>query len=98
MIRSTRLRLTPHSLVAQFGGHPWGSVGAAGVGVNLGDLRGEGILVGGAGLPGRLTRDPAVEPGAGHGQDPAQPLDAEDGAVGGDEPEAAGHRSISFAK
>jgi hypothetical protein len=88
------LAVDPHALVVHLDGHPRG----AGGGVNPADLLGEGVLDGGASLPGRLTRGPAVEPGAGHRQDPTQPLDAEGGAVGGDEPEAAGYRSISFAK
>jgi hypothetical protein len=92
------LAVDPHALTAQLDGHPRRPVGATGVGVDPGDLLGEGILGGGASLPGRLAGCPAVEPGAGDRQDPAQPLDAEGGAVGGDGPEAAGHRSISFAK
>jgi hypothetical protein len=45
----------------------------------------------------RRAIHPGVEPGAGHLEDPAEPLDAVGVAVLGDEPEAA-HRIVSLAK
>lgn len=76
------LAIDPHTLSVQLDGHPRGSVGATGVGVDDPDLLGEDVLGGGASLPGRPARGPPVEPGAGNRQDPAQPLDAERGRGG----------------
>ena len=83
---------------AQLGGDPRAAVGAAVGGVDPGDLAGQPVLGRGPLLAGRGGGEPLVEPRAAHAQDSAQPGDTIGAAVGGDEPVAAGQRSISCAK
>lgn len=67
-------------------------------GVDPGDLARQPLLFPRPLFAGRRGGEPLVEPGTADPEDTAQPGDAVGVAVSGDEPVAAGQRSISCAK
>ncbi|GAA0432218.1 hypothetical protein GCM10010357_62260 [Streptomyces luteireticuli] len=82
----------------QFGVDAADSVRSLVLGVDLADLRDQGLAGGPPLRPGLRTGDPPVVTRARDLKDPAYPLNTEGPGVGGDEVPAAGLHFISFAK
>uniref|UniRef100_A0AAU2VG60 Uncharacterized protein n=1 Tax=Streptomyces sp. NBC_00003 TaxID=2903608 RepID=A0AAU2VG60_9ACTN len=82
----------------QFGVDAADSVRSLVHGVDLADLRDQGLVGGPPRRPGLRTGDPPVVARARDLKNPAYPLNAEDPGVGGDEVPAVGLHFISCAK